>query len=96
MSPGLPVDKLIVSSRDLARHAPQPSTWSPAHLVAAMMEGGWAATLAPTQETVQQVPRELSTKLHEVSKYPEKTPARAYSLFKALHFTHNCPGAVLG
>ena len=55
MSPGLPVDKLIVSSRDLARHAPQPSTWSPAHLVAAMMEGGWAATLAPTQETVQQV-----------------------------------------
>ena len=55
MSPGLPVDKLIVSSRDLARHAPQPSTWSPAQLVAAMMEGGWAATLAPTQETVQQV-----------------------------------------
>ena len=55
MSPGLPVDKLIVSSRDLARHAPQPSTWSPAQLVAAMMEGGWAATLAPTMETVQQV-----------------------------------------
>ena len=55
MSPGLPVDKLIVSSRDLARHAPQPSTWSPAQLLAAMMEGGWAATLAPTQETVQQV-----------------------------------------
>ena len=55
MSPGLPVDKLIVSSRDLASHAPQPSTWSPAQLVAAMMEGGWAATLAPTQETVQQV-----------------------------------------
>ena len=55
MSPGLPVDKLIVSSQDLARHAPQPSTWSPAQLVAAMMEGGWAATLAPTQETVQQV-----------------------------------------
>ena len=63
MSPGLPVDKLIVSSRDLARHAPQPSTWSPAQLVAAMMEGGWSASLAPTQETVQQV-NTLTASLH--------------------------------
>ena len=45
MSPGLPVDKIIMSSADLKAHKAEPMQWSPGQVMAAMMEGGWSAEL---------------------------------------------------
>ena len=47
MSPGLPVDKIILSSSDLKAHKPHPMQWTPGHVMKAMMEGGWSAELRP-------------------------------------------------
>ena len=47
MSPGLPVDKIILSSADLKAHKSHPMQWTPGHVMKAMMEGGWSAELRP-------------------------------------------------
>ena len=47
MSPGLPVDKIILSSLDLKAHKSHPMQWTPGHVMKAMMEGGWSAELRP-------------------------------------------------
>ena len=47
MSPGLPVDKIILSSSDLKVHRSQPMYWSPGYIMKAMMRAGWKAELRP-------------------------------------------------
>ena len=44
MSPGLPMDKYIASSRDLKEQKP-PMKWSPRDTMAALHEGGWGQVL---------------------------------------------------
>ena len=45
MSPGLAVDKHILSSRDLANFKPAPHLWSPAEAMECLNRAGWAGEL---------------------------------------------------
>jgi len=45
-SPGLPMDKLILSSADLAAGLEPPAQWSPRQVMLALHTGGWRAELA--------------------------------------------------
>ena len=51
MSPGLPVDKLILSSQDLKDHTPSVMTWSPGVVMSVMMKEGWSGSLVNTQHS---------------------------------------------
>lgn len=45
MSPGLPVDKMILSSSDLKHHVKEPKQWTPKDVMTALMKDGWEAKL---------------------------------------------------
>ena len=51
MSPGLPVDKVLLSSPDLRAGQP-PQQWSPGQVMRVLMEAGWQGSLPNSQQSV--------------------------------------------
>ena len=59
MSPGLPVDKIILSSKDLRNHA-APAQWSPRDVMKTMIKDGWSGSLThPTQRDTRETLSQL-------------------------------------
>ena len=52
MSPGLPMDKHVVSPADLARGSTTPTSWAPKEAMTALHTGGWQQVVGGGKETL--------------------------------------------